>query len=167
MRWTAVALLLTFLAGMAPVVAEGPLDWLSGDWTEPPVKAKGKAAAGRRATLHVEVADGTLRIIENGAAGEDLRCRLDGTEIQYRQTKPQATVDYMLECEVGEQSVEISGMLTAGAVQGFPPREFEMTKKYELAKDGSVRRQDQLWGVIPGIGRVPVSDTTTSFSRNR
>jgi hypothetical protein len=163
-----VVAVLASLAGSVPVTAQDPLEWLAGNWIESTKpRSKGKAAAEPAATLQVEVAGGTLRIIENGADGEDLRCRLDGTESQYRQTKRQATVDYLLECAIGPQSVEMNGSLTAGGVQGFPPREFELTKKYELAKDGSLRKRDQLWGIIPGLGRVPISDTASTFARQR
>ena len=166
MRLKAVVVLLASLAGSIPVVAQNPLEWLSGDWAER-ARPKGKAADSPLGTLHIEVAGGILRILENGADGEDVRCRLDGTEIQYRQTKPKATMDYTLECEVGQKSVEVTGLFRAGGIEGFPPREFELRKKYELETDGSVQRQDQLWGIIPGIGRIGLSDTTARFSRKR
>jgi len=166
MRLTAAVVLLASLAGNTPVVAQNPFEWLAGNWAER-ARPKGKTATDPLGTLHVEVAGGVLRILENGANGDDVRCRLDGTEIQYRQTKPKATVDYTLECEIGPQSVEVTGLFTAGGIEGFPPREFELRKKYELATDGSVQRQDQLWGIIPGIGRIGLSDTTARFSRKR
>jgi hypothetical protein len=167
MSLRAVVVLLVSLAGGTAVVAQKPLEWLSGDWAEKAAKPKGKAAAGPPDTFLVEVAGGILRIRENGADGDDIRCRLDGMEIQYRQTKPKATVDYMLECEIGPQSVEVTGLFTAGGIEGFPPREFELRKKYELATDGSVHRQNQLWGIIPGIGRIGLSNTTARFSRKQ
>ncbi len=166
MSWMAAVVVLASWAGTAPVAAQNPLEWLSGDWTEP-AKRRSKGATGPLATLRIEVAAGMLRILENGAAGEDVRCRLDGTELQYRQTRPQATVDYTLTCELGPRSVAVSGAFTVGATEGFPPREFEIRKTYELAKDGSLRTHDQLWGIIPGLGRAALSDTTTRFSRNR
>ena len=164
LRLRAVVVLLAALAGNTIVVAQSPFEWLSGDWAE---RAKPKGAAGLPGTLHVEVAGGILRILENGANGDEVRCRLDGTEIQYRQTKSKATVDYTLECEIGPRSVEVTGLFTAGGIEGFPPREFEMSKKYELAPDGSVHWHDRLWGIIPGLGRIGLSDTTASFSRKR
>jgi len=167
MRLRAVVVLLASLAGSTAVVAQKPLEWLSGDWAERAAKPKDKTAAGPPDTFHVEVAGGILRIQENGTDGDDIRCRLDGMEIQYRQTKPKATLDYMLECEIGPQSVEVTGLFTAGGVEGFPPREFELRKKYELVTDGSVQRQNQLWGIIPGIGRIGLSNTTARFSRRR
>jgi hypothetical protein len=166
MRWRAVVVLLASLAGSAPVVAQNPIEWLSGDWTER-ARPKSKTAAAPPGTLHVEVASGVLRIVENGPDGDDVRCRLDGMEIRYRQTKTKATVDYTLECEIGPQSVEVTGLFTAGGIEGFPPREFEIRKKYELVPDGSVQWQDQLWAIIPGIGRIGLSDTKASFSRKR
>jgi hypothetical protein len=168
MRRAIAVALWAFLAGISPLAAQDSPTWLSGDWTElTKTKGKRKGADEPSGTLRVEVAGGALRILENGADGEDLRCRLDGTESVYRHTKKQATLDYMLQCEVGQQYVELTGLFTAGGIQGFPPREFELRKKYELAPDGSLRKQDQLWGIIPGLGRVAVSDSTTSFSKKR
>jgi len=164
MRLRAVVVLLAALAGSTSVVAQAPLEWLSGDWAE---RGRPKSAAGPAGTLHVELAGGILRIHEVGTDGDEVRCRLDGAEIKYRQTKPKATVDYTLECEIGPRSVEVTGLFTAGGIEGFPPREFEMRKKYELAPDGSVRWQDQLWGIIPGLGRIELSDTTATFSRKK
>ena len=166
MRLRAVVVLLASLAGGAAVAGQNPADWLSGDWTER-ARPKGKTASGPPGTLHVEVARGILRIQENGADGDDIRCRLDGMENRYRQTKTKATVDYTLECEIGPQSVEVTGLFTAGGIEGFPPREFEIRKKYELAPDGSVQWLDQLWAIIPGLGRIGISDTKASFSRKR
>ena len=158
------------LAAVVPLSAQNSADWLSGEWIElvkPAGRSKGKVVAGPAGTLQVAIGNGMLRIVENGAEGEDLRCRLDGTESVYRQTKTKATVDYMLECEIGSQSVEITGLFTAGRIEGFPPREFELRKKYELTKDGSVLKQDQMWGIIPGLGRIGLADTTTRFSRKK
>src|SRR5262245_24149694 len=87
MRLRAVVVLLIALAGSTPAVAQNPLEWLSGDWTERTTRPKGKTPAAPPGTLHVEVAAGILHIQENGANGDEVRCRLDGMEIQYRQTK--------------------------------------------------------------------------------
>lgn len=169
MRWTAVMpLVVALAAGTVPVVAQHSPDWLAGTWTER-TKARAKNVSGPAGTLQVAVSSGLLRVLENGPDGEDLRCRLDGSEMQYTQTRAtaQATVAYTLECEVGPQFVEVTGLMSVGATQDFPQREFELRKRYELGKDGSVRRQDQLWGLVPGLGRMAVSDTTTTFSRSR
>jgi len=164
-RLGAAVALLAMLAGITPVVAQNPLEWLSGDWTEH-TRPKGKGPAAPAGTLHAEIAAGVLRIVENGANGDEVRCRLDGMEIQYRQIKPKAKVDYTLECEIGPKSVEVTGNFMA-ATEGFPPREFELSKKYELAPDGSLQWHDQLWAIIPGIGRIGLSDTKADFSRTR
>jgi hypothetical protein len=165
---------LAAVLGAVPAAAQDAPTWLVGAWTEsaraknpPRGKGKDKAAAEPPFTLQAAIGNGIVRIVEDGAEGQDLRCRLDGSELAYKQTKKDATLDYMLRCEVGPQSVEMTGLFTVGAVEGFPPREFELQKKYELAPDGSLLRHDQVWAVIPGIGRVPISDSTTSFSRNR
>jgi hypothetical protein len=162
----AVVALTASLAAAVPLVAQPSPDWLSGVWHER-INARAKGVSGPAGTLQVAVSTGLLRVLENGAAGEDLRCRLDGTEMQYRLTRSKAAIDYTLECLLGPQSVEMTGTMTVGATDGFPPREFELRKKFELAKDGSVRKQDQLWGLLPGLGRMAVSDTTTVFARRR
>jgi hypothetical protein len=167
MRLRAAVVLLMALAGSIPAVAQSPLEWLSGDWTERTARSKGKTAAAPPGTLHVEVAAGILHIQENGASGDEVRCRLDGMETQYRQTKPKATVDYTVECEIASNSVEVTGTFKAGGIEGFPPREFEMSKKYELAPDGSLQWHDQLWAIIPWIGRIGLSDAKANFARTR
>jgi len=42
-----------------------------------------------------------------------------------------------------------------------------MSKKYELAPDGSLQWHDQLWAIIPGIGRIGLSDAKANFARTR
>jgi hypothetical protein len=173
-KHAATAVLATVLS-IVPAAAQDAPSWLAGTWTElararAAASGKGqqrKTAAEPPLTVQAAIGSGIVRIVEDGADGQDLRCRLDGTELAYKQTKKDATLDYTLQCEVGPQSLEMTGLFTVGAVEGFPPREFELQKTYELAPDGSLRRHDRVWAIIPGIGRVPLSDASVSFARTR
>jgi|SRR5687768_15016167 hypothetical protein len=145
------------------VSADEPVKWLLGGWVEE-VRKQDRESERAPNSLHVEVADGALRIVEGGEEGEDLRCRLDGIETRYRHTKRRAAASYALKCKIARQSVEVHGRFVT-IPSGNPPVVFELQKKYQLSKDGSLDVRDRLSAPIEGVMDMTLWDEKTRFRR--
>jgi hypothetical protein len=52
-------------------------------------------------------------------------------------------------------------------MSGIPPQQFEVEKKYEVAKDGSLRERFRLRGLVHGVGAIDLADERTSFARSQ
>jgi hypothetical protein len=164
MRRIAVSTLIGFLAFSAGLPAHDSLAWLVGTWSEQ-IRSKGNVTDRSPRVLQVEVADGILRVTEGGEDGDDMRCRLDGAETRSTQVKSKATVEHILKCKATSQSLEIRGRSVASGTSGIPPQQFEVEKKYEVAKDGSLRARFRLRGLVQGVGAIDLADERTNFAR--
>jgi hypothetical protein len=166
MRLITVSTLIVSLALGAGVAAQDSLAWLVGTWLEQ-IQSKGGVKDRSPKLLQVVVADGILRVIEGGQDGDDIRCRLDGTETRSTQVKSKATLEYILKCKANSQSLEIRGRSIASGMSGIPPQQFEVEKNYERAKDGSLRERFRLRPLVQGIGSIDLVDERTNFARSQ
>src|SRR6266511_2107691 len=160
-----VAMLVGLLAYSAAATGQNSLAWLMGRWSER-IRPKGGLTDRSPKILQVEVVDGVIRIIEGGDDGDDMRCRLDGAETRSTQVKSKATVEYMLKCKASTQSLEIHGRSIATGMSGIPPQQFEIEKKYELAKDGSLRARFRIRVLVQGFDPIEMADERTDFARS-
>jgi len=164
MRTVAVAALIGLLSSGAIATAPDSVPWLVGSWSE---QVRTGATAGPSKVLQFEMADGTLRVNEVRHDGDELVCRLDGTETRSTQMKSKATVEHILKCKVSGQSLEIRGRSVASGMSGIPPQQFEIERTYEVAKDGSLRERVRIRGRILGLGTIDLADERTDYLRNR
>ena len=164
MRPIAVVTVLGLLALGGRATAQDSVTWLVGRWSE---QIRKGATARTPRDLQFEVSDGLLRVIEISQDGDEFRCRLDETETRSTQVKSKATVEYILKCKVSGQSLEVRGRSVAFGMSGIPPQQFEIERKYDVAKDGSLRARLRLRGVMKGVGAIDLVDERTDFSRSR
>jgi hypothetical protein len=160
--YVAVAVCWALCSG--PALADEPLSWLVGSWTEE-ARKKGRDTQGPPGALRIEVGEDVLRIVEGVDDVNDVRCRVDGSETRYRQTKRSVVANYALRCKVGHQSVEVSGRLVAISGSGNPPVLFELRKKYQLAKDGALEVRDRMTAPIGGVIDMTLIDEKSRFRR--
>ena len=145
------------------VAAQGSLDWLTGTWMERH-QSKTRVANSPK-TLKVSITDSVLRIVDTQADGNDLQCRLDGTETRSTQTKSRTTVGYALKCKLGARLLEIRGRANSSGGRDFPPQEFEIEEKYELTKDGSLSVRTRIRGFVKPLGDLDLLDERAEFVR--
>jgi hypothetical protein len=166
MSGIAAAILIALQAPTASAGAQGPVAWLVGTWSaQLPVKAG--VTKRTPMELQVEVANGVLRVTEIAQDGDEMRCRLDGVETRSTQVKSKVMVEHILKCKFGTQSLEIRGRYLASDMTNVPPQLFEVDKKFEVAKDGSLRVRFQIRAAVQGFGTIDMIDERVTFARSR